>query len=298
LVFLEDGLSVVGKCGAGFAVLCLLASARWILADQWPLMGSTLRSEAWACGVAAMVAVGVAVARRRRFPGVWNVVELLAVGASLLAAPALGAALTGAAGAALNRTVALCFVPVLVTVLGGIGNESGVSASLWPGLAGLGGALLLFPVALPSTVLGWVGLAIPPLAVSGACVGLRGVSRGVAAEWVAALLFAGGGVCLALMEAARGVSSGVPAQAFSVWAVGLDAVVAGLAVFVVMRMEPLRYVSRYFVVPLLTIVANLAILRPYVSFRQWVGLVLMAAAALALVRMRGTGGGTSMLDLD
>ena len=105
---------------AAFVVLCVVASSRWILADQWEAMGSTLRTGAWACGLAAYVAAVVAVAEKRRLPRMWSVVGLLAIGGGLLAAPELGAVLHGPASGALDRTIALCFVPVIVTVVAGI----------------------------------------------------------------------------------------------------------------------------------------------------------------------------------
>jgi hypothetical protein len=279
---------------AAFAVLCVLASSRWILADQWQAMGSTLWTEAWACGLTAFVVAVVAIAEKRRLPRVWIVVELLAIGAGLLAAPELGAVLHGPASGALDRTIALCFVPVIVTVVAGIWSEGASSSSLWPGLAGLGGALLVFPVALPSSVPGWVGLVVPPIAVSAACVACQRVARGLDAVWCATLLLAGGTVCLALMGA---VSGGFAAESFSMWAVVLDLAVAGLVVFVVLRIDALRYVSRYFFVPLLSIVEGLILLRSGVTLRQGFGLALLAAGSAALVRGRGTDGGTSGLRL-
>jgi hypothetical protein len=281
-----------------FAVLCGLASGRWIVAEKWPEMGSTLVTEAWACGIAAFVAGTVAVAERRRLPRVWEVLRLLAVGGGLLAAPAMGAALRGPVSGTLDRTVALCFVPLIVMVVEGVWSERGLAVSLWPGLAGLGGALLVFQVAFPSSVLGWVGLVVPPIAVSTACVACGRVVRGVEAVWSAALLFAGGAVGLAVMEAARKASSGEVAQSFSLWAVGLDAVIVGLVVFVVLRVDALRYVARYFAVPLLSVVEGLVILHLGMSLRQGIGLALLAGGALALLTMRRTDGDTSTLHLD
>jgi hypothetical protein len=219
---------------------------------------------------------------------------LLAIGAGLLAAPELGAVLHGPASGALDRTIALCFVPVIVTVVAGIWSEGASSASLWPALAGLGGALLVFPVALPSSVPGWVGLVVPPIAVSAACVACRRVARGVDAVWCAALLLAGGAGCLALTGA---VSGGFAAETFSVWAVVLDLVVATAVVFVALRVNALRYVSRYFFIPLLSIAEGLVLLRSGVTLRQGLGLVLLAAGGVALVRGRGTDGGTFGLRL-
>ncbi|MEO7030699.1 MAG: hypothetical protein ABI147_14985 [Acidobacteriaceae bacterium] len=268
-----------------FGVLCVVASSRWIVADQWPRMGSTLRSEAWACAIGAVAACAVAIARRRQAPRLWDVLGTLAVGGGLLAAPALGAALRGPAGEPLIRTVALCFVPVVVILLSGI--LTGQRTSLWPGLAGLGGALLVLPLTLPSDVLGWVWLIAPPVAVSVACVACRKVARLVAVEWSASLLFAGGAVGLVLIEAGRVASSGVSAQSFSLWGMALDALLTGLVVLVVLQMDGLRYAARYFAIPLLTIVETALIVRSGVTLRLCAGMVLLAAGAVGLLRARG-----------
>jgi hypothetical protein len=108
------------------------------------------------------------------------------------------------------------------------------------------------------------------------------------------LLLAGGAVCLSLMAAASG---GVAAESFSVWAVVLDLVLVMAVVFVVLRVDALRYASRYFFVPLLSIAEGLILLRSGVTLRQGFGLALLAAGGLALVRGRGTDGGTSGLRL-
>jgi len=286
----------VWRWAVPFALMCAAASTRWIFAAAWPEMGSTLRSEAWASGIVAVVMVVVAAGRLRRLPELRSAAALLAIGAGLLGAPAMGAAVHGVAGEPVIRTVALCFVPVLVTVLSGLGNE-GKSLSFWPGLMGLAGALLVLPLRLPSDVVGWVFLVVPPLAVSVACVACRTAALHVAAEWSAALVFAGGAVCLVLIEVWRAVETGAPAQAFSVWAVALDAVLAVAAIAVVLQVEAPRYVSRYFMVPLLAVISNVVVFRFNVGLRVGAGMVLMAAGAVSLLNSRGTGDGTSELHL-
>ena len=137
----------------------------------------------------------------------------------------------------------------------------------------------------------------PPVVVSVACVGCRRVARGAAVEWSAGMVLAGGAVCLVVIEVGRAVSSGVPAQMFSVWAVGIDLVLTGLVVAVVLQMEALRYAARYFAIPLLTVVENLVVDRAGMSLRLGSGMVLLAWGAVMLLRTRGTEGGTSQLEL-
>ena len=157
-------------------------------------------------------------------------------------------------------------------------------AKLWPGLTGLAAALVLFPLVMPSGVGGYCGLLIPTAAVAVACFIYRRVAEHVAIEWVAAALLMGGFVCLMGIEGWRLVTSGVEAQAISWGGVTMDALVAALTVMAVSQMSALRYVSRYFVVPMVTVVEGLVILHPELSLRFCVGMGLMLAAAVGLWR--------------
>jgi hypothetical protein len=269
-----------------FGLLCLVAGSRWMVADQWPELGSTLRSEAFACGGLAVLAVAFAAVRRRARPGLRGGVWLALAGVGLLAMPAFGTVLRGAAGESLNRAVALCFVPVMVTVLRGIRSD-GAAVSLWPGLAGLAGALLLFPLALPSSVWGYLGLLLPPLAVSVACAALPRLSREMSGAWAAAVLFLGGAAGPWAVEGARLAIPG-SAGTISPWAVALDGAEAALAVLAVLQVDEVRYASRYFAVPLLTVLEGAALLRSGLTVRFGFGLALLAVGSAALWRRRDT----------
>jgi len=273
-----------------FGLLCLAASSRWILDEGWPATISTLQSGAWACGVLAVL-VG-AMAWRRSLPQPRNAASLLLVGAGLLAAPAVGAVLHGAASASLDRTVALCFVPVIVAVVLGIRSD-GAGLNLWAGLAGLSGALLVFPVGTPSSARAYIGLLAPAVMVVFACVECRRAARGIAKLWSAALLFAGGAFGLVVLKVVRGGS----ASGVSVSAIALDALLAGLAVTVALEWDGLLYAARYFAVPLLTIVEGVVLLHPGLAWRLVAGLVLLAAATVGLLRGQRTANGTSVLRL-
>ncbi len=262
-----------------------------MLADTWPSMGSTLGSETWACGVGAVACATIVAARNRSATGWHEAWKALLVGAGLLALPACGAALRGVAGEPLNRTAALCFVPVMVAVLSGIADD-GPSPEWWPGLAGLGGALLIFPLTLPSSVAGYAGLLLPGSGVAVACVFGRRLQSG--APWTPMWLLAGGAGGLAVLEAGRRVAGGASGQNFSPWAVVLDALVAGLTVFLVSRVSGLRYASRYFAVPLLTILEGLALGVSGLTLRLGIGLLLLAAAVVAVWRARLAGEGTTL----
>jgi hypothetical protein len=278
-----------------FGLLCVLSGSRWVLDAGWNRTTSTLQSGAWGCAVLAVLAGLAAVARRRALPGLRSVFALLAVGGGLLAAPALGAVLHGPAAESLNRAVALCFVPVIAAVLTGIRGER---ENLWPALLGLGGALLVFPLALPSSALAYVGLLATPLAVAAACVACGQVRRGVAAEWSAAALFAGGAIVLVVLRAVVVATSGEVSEAVSASAVAIDAVLAGLLVLAVMRLEAMRFVSSYFAIPMLAVVEGVAIFRSGLTFRLGCGVLLLAIGLVGLLKKQVTDDGTSLLRLN
>jgi hypothetical protein len=269
-------------------LLCGVAGGRWALDNALPQTASTVASQAWACGAIAVAVIVEAIITRRKLPGIKPTLGLLSIGAGLLAAPALGDVLHGVAANAPDRIVALCMLPVIVAMLSGQSQ----GANLWPVLAGLGGAMLVFPLALSSGVWGYVGLLAPSVAIAAACAACRRTTQGVAAEWSAGLMFAGGALGLIALLALRG---GSMQPAASIWAVALDALVAGLVVLSVMRMEALQYSARYFLVPLLFIVEDVFASGP--TLREVVGLVLLSAASVGLLKRRVTDDGTSVLRL-
>ena len=273
-----------------FAVLCAVGASRWLLADRWPEMGSTLRSEAWACAVGAAVCAGVAVLRRRSLPETRRRLELMLIGMGLLAMPIFAAALQGPAGESLNRTIALAFVPVVALTWGG-------PERLWPGLAGLAGALLVLPFTRPPGVAGYFALALVPLAVGAACALSGHVVREVSAAYAGALVFAGGGLGLAALEVGRVFAGGVEAQRFSAEAVALDLLEAALVVAVVLRAGGVRYAARYFIVLLLMLAEGVFLLHQAITLRVALAMVLLAVAAAALLRGRGTRSDTPGLQL-
>ncbi len=268
-----------------FAGLCVLAGSRWISSDEWPQTASTLSTEAWACWVAALGSFALAGLRKPGLPARASALKLVAIGAGLLAAPALGAVLSGPAAQPFNRTVALCLVPVVVAVLGGIWGEGGMGR-LWPGLVGLGGAMLVFPLVVPVKVVDYVWLLVVPLAVGAASAGLARAAKGVAAEWCAAMVFTGGAVCLGLLEAVRLERTGVVAAPVTASAVGINVVIAVLTVWVFVQGEAMAYVARYFLVPLITIVEGVLIFREGVTGRLVVGVGLLAVGTGALLWSR------------
>jgi len=284
-------------CWTLFGVFCIVASSWWIVGEAWPESDRmfTLAAKVWACGIGAVAASAVAVVRRRAVPGVRCVLRLSAVGAAFLALSSLGAVVGGVAARPVNVAVALCFVPIIVAVMCGVWGEGPLE--FWPGLVGLGGSLLIFPVSPRMGVAAYVGLLAPPFSMAAACVACRRVARGVAMEWAVALMFIGGEAGLAVMEFARKILGGAAAQSFSPLAVAVDLFLASMAVVLVLLMDVRRYVSQYFIVPVVTVLEGVVLLRVALPLRLCAGMILMGVAAFALLRRQRTANGTSVLRL-
>lgn len=99
------------------------------------------------------------------------------------------------------------------------------------------------------------------------------------------------------MAFARRALGGVAVSSVSAAPIAFDLFFTGLMVFLVLQMDARRYVSQYFIVPVLTVVEGVVLLHSGLTLRLCVGMVLMAAAAFALLRRESTGGGTSVLRL-
>lgn len=280
-----------------FGVFCIVASSWWIVGETWPDAASmfTLTAKIWACGIGAVGASAVAMVRRRAVPSARDVLRLSAVGVGLLALSSLGVVVGGVAARPVNVAAALCLVPIIVAVMSGVFGEE--SLEFWPGLVGLGGASQIFPVTLRMPAAAYVGLLVPPFAVAAACVACRKVARGVAMEWAVALIFIGGEAGLAVLELVRKISGVGAAQPFSPLAVAIDLVIAGMVVVLVLHMDARRYVSQYFIVPVLTVLEGIVLLHAVPPFRLWVGMGLLGIAAFALLQGERTADGTSVLRL-
>ena len=265
-----------------FVLLCLLSASRWIAADQWPQTGSTLRSEAVACALAA----GILLAFRSRAqpsPPPRHLLWAGSFGLALLAVPSLSAALTGPASEPFNHAVAMCFIPLVAAMVAGIRSGTGMTGLGAP-LAGIAGALFLFPLALPVDISGWAGLALPPLVIGIVC-GLW--TKAIPTHpRLAAAFTAGGALGLCVIETTRTVMVRPTGTPFAAVAVALDLAAIACVVLTLQRLGTERYLTRYFWAPALTVVEGMLIFRPAFSIRIWTGLVLIVAAAILFWRPR------------
>jgi hypothetical protein len=161
-------------------------------------------------------------------------------------------------------------------------EERGARLFLMPTLVGLGGLLLLLPLAFSSSARGWVMLSIVCAAV---------VLVGLASVWLYQLLR---GFAFADAIAVVGVAN---AAFLLVWSVvreevvwrgnGLASVISMaslvdvaevlLIVWLLREMSPIRFAARYLVIPLLTVLESYVVMRPEWTVRMGFGTALLAA---------------------
>jgi drug/metabolite transporter (DMT)-like permease len=262
-----------------FGAYCLLAGSEWLLAPV-PLR---VRGLAYLLlGLAALVAGG-----RRGFGGVEQVARLSLGAVFLVGMPEAVGRWAGGYVAGSLGTVVLGLVPVMVVMVAAYVDGDEVRRLLVPAVAGLGGLLLLVPVGLPGGGMEMVAaLVLWGSAVLIAVVGvwiyplLRGFGwvQGVAVFCVAnALVFLGAGL--------------IGGRSAWDWREGWGGtVVVGVEVmFLVGALrgwESVRAGARFLVVPLVTIVEGLVLLRPELTGRMVVGMALLAGGAGWLVWSR------------
>jgi drug/metabolite transporter (DMT)-like permease len=63
----------------------------------------------------------------------------------------------------------------------------------------------------------------------------------------------------------------------------VDAGVTGLTVVILRSMDPVRFSSRFLIIPLVTVLEGLVLLRPAVTSRLVVGIALLAVGAGCLI---------------
>jgi drug/metabolite transporter (DMT)-like permease len=184
--------------------------------------------------------------------------------------------------------VVLAVVPAMVVLGVAQSSGDGVRRLLGPALVGLGGVLLIVPVDVPRSVIGWVSLAV----LVASAVGIA-----IASVWVHRLL-QGFGVaqaveifCIAnaLVLLGWGVFEEAAGWGLSGW--GWVAVLAqgvGVVLLVVLLrgMSPVRFGARYLVVPLVTVVEGYVLLRPELTLRMGFGALLLAESAAFLLMSR------------
>jgi drug/metabolite transporter (DMT)-like permease len=193
--------------------------------------------------------------------------------------------------------VVLAVVPAMVVLVVAQGSGDGVRRLLGPALAGLGGILLIVPVDVPGSVVGRVALALLILCAVGIAIGsvwIHRLLRGFGVAQAVAVFCVANALVLFWWGVFEGVEWGLSGGA---WAGALAQGVKVVLLVVLLRgMSPVRFGSRYLVIPLLTVVEGFVLLRPELTLRMGFGVALLAgsAAILLLSREVDEGAGLSL----
>jgi drug/metabolite transporter (DMT)-like permease len=264
-----------------FAGFSLIAASEWLL----PSVSVVVRGLVFAVvGIVAAILSG-----GRGWQGLAGVSRLALAAVWMVGVPEIVAG-WGLRHVSSNLwVVVLAVVPAMVVLVVAQSSGDGVRRLLGPALAGLGGVLLIVPLDVPRSVMGWISLAMLVASAVGiaiASVWIHRLSQGFGLAQVVAVF------CLAnaLVLLGWGFFDGVAGWGLSGWgwvAVLAQGVGVVLLVALLRGMSPVRFGARYLVVPLVTVVEGYVLLRPELTLRMGFGALLLAGSAAFLLLWRG-----------
>jgi hypothetical protein len=266
-----------------FALLCLTASGKWLITDNWPQAGSTLASETVACVLAAGLSFGLRCAEKSRPPVETLLFSAVLGGAMVLAGPNIGILLQVPSLNPANLVLALVLTPVVTIVAEGAFGSSGFSATrLWPGLAALAGLLLVLPEPSFSNPLHDAVLLLAPLLTGVGCALFRSSATSMNVAWSATAAFASAGFVFGTATIVQSIRQrAFPALAPA--AVAIDFVLTLLSLLALQRLTASQYNARYILVPLLILLQGLFLLHSTATVRSIACAVLLAGSAVSLL---------------
>jgi drug/metabolite transporter (DMT)-like permease len=214
-------------------------------------------------------------------------------GVGLLGLPLLVVAGASRYVSGVTTTAVFALVPVVVVMVAAQGGaEDGVP--LAPALVGFAGLLFVLPVSLPEAAGGWVwlvGLVVVAGVAGVACLWISRLLQEVRIARAVMLVCGANAVILLVAAAALGqlrLGSGRVAGLFSV-AAGVHGVLLVLLVVLLREMGAIKFSARYLVIPLLTVGEGFVLIRPEVTLRLVLGMLLMVGGTGWFLFGGGTG---------
>jgi drug/metabolite transporter (DMT)-like permease len=276
-----------------FGALCLLSSSAWVAE---PFGASTLPSLErqslvyFVVGLAALLfSSRSSLLRTKQQP--WAAASLASLG--FFAIPTLAIEFASGAVPEITRSALFAMVPIVVVVVltaveAGGPAEHNARRSLAPALVGLGGLLLLLPLSFTNSPRGNARIAVICTAV---------IMAGIASVWLYRLLpqfelsVAVAVVCLAnavlllICAWASGATVWDRSSLMSLlsWSSLVDVIEVLLLLWLLRRMPPVHFASRYLFIPLLTVLEAYVLLRPELTLKIGAGAILLAAGAGSLL---------------
>lgn len=284
------------KLWFGFLALCLLAGSAWLYDMSAPGIFSGLPRTALHNGLVALACAVWAFWRRETSPAPRVYAKLAGTGVMLFALPEI--VLAGASSHVNQATEVLVFMLVPVVVVfcvgqqrAGFGTGGEPMLGLVPALAGLGGAALILPFELPSSLAGrlWlVGLVATATAAGVAAVAMHRLLARLSIAWAGGVVFGVSGLLMAgcgwrdwlMLPRITAIGAGFEIVRLVV----IDGPILLLGIWLIREMRPVSFSSRLLLVPAVTLLEEIAAERPELGWYGWLGLALTVGAGVLLLR--------------
>jgi drug/metabolite transporter (DMT)-like permease len=277
-----------------FVVLCVLSGTSWAIPREMSDGLPPLEQQGVLFGAIGLTALLFGGRRGWSRKMDLRYVRLAAAAMGFFGVPIVVAEYARGSVPAISRSALFAMVPVVVVMVVAAGEsaERGARLFLMPALAGLGGLLLLLPLAFSSSARGWMMLAVVCAAVilvGLASVWLYRLLRGVALADALAVVGLANAVFLLVWSAVREEVVWRGNRLASVISIAslTDVVEVLLITWLLREMPPIRFAARYLVIPLLTVLESYVVMRPEWTVRMGFGTALLAAGGGMLLFLQG-----------
>jgi hypothetical protein len=277
-----------------FVVLCVLSGTSWAIPREMSDGLPPLEQQGVLFGVIGLTALLFGGRRGWSRKMDLRYVRLAAAAMGFFGVPIVVAEYARGSVPAISRSALFAMVPVVVVMVVAAGEsaERGARLFLMPALAGLGGLLLLLPLAFSSSARGWMMLAVVCAAVilvGLASVWLYRLLRGVALADALAVVGLANAVFLLVWSAVREEVVWRGNRLASVISIAslTDVVEVLLITWLLREMPPIRFAARYLVISLLTVLESYVVMRPEWTVRMGFGTALLAAGGGMLLFLQG-----------
>ena len=204
----------------------------------------------------------------------------------LLGGPAIGLLIGARTLNAGALTIALALTPVTVAIGAaafGAGTSQAVAGRVWPGLAAVTGLLLILVQPNLGNTANDIALFLAPTltGLGAALFCSRGLANGDGPSSTANALI-GAAALFAFATFTTSFASG-HLPALSLLAIAYDGILALLSVLALSRLGATRWSSQFTWMPLLILIEGILMVRPPVTARWVIGLLLLALASVYLL---------------
>jgi hypothetical protein len=273
-----------------FAALCILSGTSWVIPHDGVDLLPPLQQQGLLFGVIGGVAL-LLTGRKGWSCGIrLHCVRLAGAAIAFFGVPLVVAEYTYGAVPTISRAALFAMVPVVIVMTLAVREPrtEGARRFLIPTLVGLGGLLLLLPLQFSRSVRAWVslgGVCAAVVLVGLASVWLYELQQGT--KFLEALAVAGVAnaifllLCCVIHEDMVWHLSGFVSLS-SVTSL-TDVTEILLIVWLSREMWPVRFASRYLLIPLLTVLESYVMIQPKLTARMGFGTALLAAGAAMLL---------------